>query len=136
MKNLRLNKDQINDIKYFIKQEVKQHEFGSWDRFRLTSVKIHADGYYSFKVNWMCGYGGIRDDYWMEGNLFDEFPIYAVLDGLDAVKLLFYKIHIKACERLKNRANRMIEEYHDEHEYLKQIYKPGRSYNVECKNIE
>lgn len=136
MKNLRLNKDQINDIKYFIKQEVKQHEFGSWDRFMLTSVKIHADGYYSFKVNWMCGYGGIRDDYWMEGNLFDEFPIYAVLDGLDAVKLLFYKIHIKACERLKNRADRMIEGYNDEHEYLKQIYKPGGYYNVECKNIE
>ena len=89
-----------------------------------------------FKVNWYESYAGIFDDIWFEGNLFEEFPVFAVLDGLDAVQLLFHKIHIKACERLQKRANEMIESYNSTNEHLRKIYKPGGYYNKENKNIQ
>ena len=136
MKNLTLKKDQIKSIKYFIKLQEKEHEYGSWDKFKISSLKIHSNGYYFFKVNWCETYAGVFDDIWMEGNLFEEFPVFAVLDGLDAVELLFNKIHIKACERLQNYANKMIESYNETHDYLKGIYKPGGCYNKENKNIK
>lgn len=136
MKKLTLRKDQINSIKYFINREVEDHRYGGWDKFRLTSLKIHADGFYQFKVIWCHGYAGVFDDYWMEGNLFEEFPIKAVLDGLDAVQLLFHNIHIKACERAKERADVLIKQYNETHDHLKQIYEPGGWYNEEDKNIQ
>ena len=136
MKNLTLKKDQIKSIKYFIKLQEKEHKYGSWDKFKISSLKIHSNGYYFFKVNWFESYAGVFDDIWMEGNLFEEFPVFAVLDGLDAVQLLFHKIHIKACERLQKRANEMIESYNSTHDHLKEIYKPGGYYNIENKNIQ
>lgn len=136
MNKLTLNKEQIKSIKYFINREVEDHKFGSWDKFKLSSLKIHADGYYCFKVNWMSGYAGVFDDYWVQGNLFEEFPVFAVLDGLDAVQLLFHKVHIKACERLKERADKMIEQYNETHEHIKQIYAPGSYHNKENKIIQ
>lgn len=136
MKNLLLNKEQIKSIKYFIKEEEEKHKFGDWDKFNITSLRIHSNGDYSFKINWCHTWAGIFDDYWLEGNLFDELPIFSVLDGLDAVKLLFHKIHIKACNRAKDEAIKSIKKYNDEHEYLKQVYEPGSYFNKENKNIE
>ena len=135
MKNLTLKKDQIKSIKYFINLQAEAHKYGSWDKFKISSLKIHSNGYYFFKVNWMESYAGVFDDIWVEGNLFEEFPVFAVLDGLDAVQLLFHKIHIKACERLKKRANEMIESYNLTYDHLKQIYTPGGLRNKENKTI-
>lgn len=133
---MRLNKDQIKSIKYFINKEVEDHQFGDWDKFKLSSLKIHSDGYYFFYVRWAHTYAGVFDDFWLEGNLFEEFPIFSVFDGLDAVQLLFHKVHIKACERIKKYADKMIESYNGTHEHLKRIYAPGSYYNEEGKIIE
>lgn len=130
-----LNKEQIKSIKYFINCEVEKHKFGEWDKFKITSLRIHSNGDYSFKVHWMAIYNNINDDYWVHGNLFDEFPIFSVLDGLDAVHLLFHEIHLNACNRTINAMNREIKSFKKDHEYLKQIYKPGGFYNKENKII-
>lgn len=131
----KLNKEQIKSIKYFINCEVENHKFGEWDKFKITSLRIYSNGDYSFKVHWMAINDNINDDYWVRGNLFDEFPIFSVLDGLDAVKLLFHEIHLKACNRAINAMNNEIKLFKQDNEYLKQIYKPGGYYNKENKII-
>jgi len=136
-KKLTLRKEHISSIKYFIKHEIDDHKYGSWDKFTVTSLKIHANGFYSFKVHWLyINDGKTTDDYWLTGNLFDEFPVQAVYDGLDAIQLLFHKIHIKAYERLKEHANRSIENCNKDFEYLKEIYKQGTCLNKENKIIQ
>lgn len=136
MKNkLTLNKDQIKAIKYFIRKEEQKHKFGEWDRFKITSLRVHSNGYYSFKIKWMSGVAGVFDDYWIEGNLFNEFPIFAVLDGLDAVEMLFHKIHDIAYKRAIEHINHDIKMNDNNLDHLKQIYKPGGYYNKEEKII-
>ena len=134
-RKLSLTKDQINGIKYFIRQEEACHKFGDWDRFKITSLRVYANGFYSFKINWSHTIAGIFEGYWVEGNLFDDFPISAVLDGLDAIKLLFHRIHRKAYQRSIERSKKEISQVDDWYDYLKQIYKPGGSWNKENKII-
>lgn len=131
-----LNKEQIKSIKYFINCEVEKHKFGEWDKFKITSLRVHSNGDYSFKVHWMTINSGINDDYWLQGNFFNEFPIFSVLDGLDAVQLLFHEIHLKACNREIDAMNRDIERFKQDRDYLKQIYEPGCVYNKENKIIQ
>ena len=122
-KNLTLKKDQINAIKFFIRKQQENHKYGEWDKFIVTSLKVHTDGYYSFKVHWMSIVDGVNEDYWIEGNLFEEFPVRAVLDGLDAVDLMFYDIHLKAYERAKRYSDKQIDIYKNANKYLKELYK-------------
>ena len=132
---MRLIKEQINSIKYFFRCEEEKHKYGDWDKIKITSLRIHADGYYSFKVHYMYIYNGVTEDYWVEGNLFEEFPICAVLDGLDVVQLIFHVIHIKAYERKKREADKDIKQCNEHFNYLCNIYVPGGAYNKEGKNI-
>lgn len=134
-KKLTLTKEQINGIKYFIRQEEKLHQFGSWDRIKITSLRIHANGDYSFKVNYMRTYAGKFDDYWEKGNLFNEYPIFSVFDGLDAVQMLFHRIHYKAYERCIEYVNKKIIDNNSNFDYLRELYKPGSWYNKENKII-
>lgn len=131
-----LNKKQIKDIKYFINCEVEQHKFGYCDKFKITSLRIHANGDYSFKVHWMLILNNNNEDYWVNGNLFNEFPIFSVIDGLDAVQLLFHNIHQKAYEREIKYMELCIEINNENLNYLKHIYTPGGAYNKENKNIQ
>lgn len=134
-KNLKLNKEQINSIKYFIKHEESKHKFGDWDKFKITSLRIHTNGDYSFKINWMHTFSGKYEDYYENGNLFDEFPIYSVLDGLDCIQMLFHRIHRKAYLRQIDYTNMYINDNDSNLDYLKELYKPGSYYNKENKII-
>lgn len=130
-----LNKEQIKSIRYFINCEVEKHKFGEWDKFKITSLRIHSNGDYSFKVHWMTINNNINDDYWLHGNLFDEFPVFAVLDGLDAVQLLFHKVHRKAYERSISYSKKGLEGNDSDFDNLRNLYKPGGYYNKENKII-
>lgn len=132
-----LAKDQIKSIKYFIKEQEKIHQFGDWDKFRILRLKVHADGHYEFKVNWYHTINGIREDYYVEGNLYEEFPINAVFDGLDAVILLMAPIHKNAYERAIKYTHKNIENLYENYNYLKNdIYKLGGILNKENKQIK
>lgn len=135
MNKLILKKEQINSIKYFIKCEEEKHMYGEWDKFKITSLRIYSNGNYSFKIHWMSVMNNIPEDYWLSGNLFDEFPIQAVLDGLDAVHLLFYKIHKKAYERSIEYSKKELEMNDANFNYLLNIYEPGGWFNKENKII-
>lgn len=135
MKKQNLKKEQINTIKYFIRLEEAKHKFGDWDKFKITSLRIHANGDYSFCINWLHTYAGKHEDYYEEGNLFDEFPIYAVLDGLDCVQMLFHRVHRKAYIRQIEYTNKHLKDNDSDFDYLRELYKPGSYYNKENKII-
>lgn len=135
MKEKRLKKEQINAIKYFIRKEEEKHKFGDWDRFKISSLKVHANGEYSFEVNWMHTCAGKFEDYRVKGNLFNEFPIYAVFDGLDAVEMLFYKIHRKAYDRSIEYSKKSSKTNDSKFNHLRKIYEPGGFYNKENLDI-
>lgn len=135
MKNKSLKREQINSIKYFIRKEEEKHKFGDWDRFKISSLKVHANGEYSFEVNWLHTCTGKFEDYWVKGNLFNEFPLFAVLDGLDAVQMLFYKIHHKAYDRSIEYSKKSLETTDSNFDYLRKIYEPGGFYNKENLDI-
>ena len=116
----KLEQDHIKSIKYFIKKEEEKHEFGHYDRFKVKILRLKSNGDYLFKVY----YWAVRHDhnsYYLQGNLFDEFPRNAVMDGLDVVKLLFYKVRYNAYIRaLKHTIGDIVEtkKYFD---YIKNI---------------
>lgn len=134
-KKLSLLKEQIKGIKNFIKNQENIHKFGSWDRFKIAHLKIHANGDYYFKIHWCHTIVGIHEDLIYQGNLFDEFPIYSVYDELDCAHLLFHPIHIKAYERNIEKTNHEIQIIKDDRNYLSKIYEIGNYYNKEGKII-
>lgn len=137
MKNLTLTKEQINSIKYFIREQEKRHHYGTWDKFKVIRLKVHADGYYQFKVHWLWIYDNNREDFYVNGNLFEEFPINAILDGLDVVHFLMAPIRKKAYERLIEYANRELKYLYEDYNFLKDIdYKLGSHLNKENKEIK
>ena len=136
MKILNLNKEQIKSIKYFIKKEEEVHKYGTWDKFTLTYVRIHSNGDYYFRLRWnyqLPDISGSIEVY--EGNLFNEFPIFSVYDGLDCIKLLFYKIHIKAYDRLSEYCDYACYCLKKNFEYYEQLYEKGSYYNKEGKDL-
>ena len=137
MKNLQLKKEHIQSIKYFIKWEEDKHKYGKLDKFKISNVKIHADGYYSFELNWyLRDYDTEHGRQHYEGNLFEEFPISSVYDGCDCIELLFQPIHIQAYERIINNVSSKIEDVREDRKYLMEIYKEGGALNKENKKIK
>lgn len=96
---MKLKKDQINNIKYFIRNEVEQHKYLCWADFEITWLKIHVDGFYSFRVKWKWTTAGVFENFNVEGNMFEEFPIAAICDELDVAQMIIFPIRKKAYER-------------------------------------
>ena len=135
-KNLKLNKEQINSIKYYVKEEQETHKYGTWDKFTITYLRIHSNGDYYFRLRWnyhLPDISGSTEVY--EGNLFNEFPIFSVYDGLDCIKMLFLGIHIKAYDRLKEYCDYANHILYDEIKYYIQLYEKGSYYNKESKDV-
>lgn len=137
MKENYLTKDQIKSIKYFIKCEAEYHKCGSYDRFRVKILQLRSNGDYLLSVNYWIVVNNRNESYYLQGNLFNEFPRNAVMDGLDVVKLLFYKVRYNAYIRtLKYTIDNCIrtKQYFN---YIKNIdYKPGSALNKENKILK
>jgi len=138
-KSLTLTKEQIKSIKYFILCEQKQF-FGNWSKFEIVHLKVHSNGDYYFKLHWKyrapSQISSYNNDRRYEGNLFKEFPIYSVIDGLDCAKLMFCKIHMIAYERENEIYEYSSKQFHEEIKYYLDIYKEGGCYNEEGKDIK
>lgn len=119
---MKLRKETINSIKHFLKYEAQRHKYGTWDKLEITHVQIRTDGNFSFTVHYLWKSRSIFDTYeFIEGNL-NDYPIGAVLDGLDVAKLIFYPIHKKACERVLEHTQDNLNSYQEEYEYISKIY--------------
>lgn len=118
---MKLRKETIQSIKHFLKYEANKHKFGTWDNLEITYIKVYANGEYSFRVHYLWKEAGKIDDYYVEGNL-EEYPIGAVLDGLDVAQLIFYPIHKKAYERVNEHYQKDLQMNEECYEYLTKIY--------------
>ncbi len=119
---MKLRKETIQSIKHFLKYEADKHKYGGWDKLEITYVKVYANGEYSFKVHYLWKEAGKFDDYNVKGNL-EDYPIGAVLDGLDVAQLIFYPVHKKAYERVNERYQKYLQMNEEDYEYLTKIYK-------------
>ena len=123
---MKLQKETINNIKYFLKNEADSHKYGDWDRMRITWIKIYTDGRYSFRIYWLHTVGGRHDDMMkIEGDL-NDYPIRCVLDCLDVAQMIFYPIHKRAYERQIEYTNDAIKKLEENNNYLYQIYENER----------
>ena len=119
---MKLRKETIQSIKHFLKYEADKHKYGTWDKLEITYVKVYANGEYSFRVHYLWKEAGKFDDYNVKGNL-EDYPIGAVLDGLDVAQLIFYPVHKKAYERVNERYQKYLQMNEEDYEYLTKIYK-------------
>lgn len=123
---MKLRRETINSIKHFLKYEANKHKYGTWDKLEITYIKVYSNGEYSFKVHYLWREAGKFDDYYVEGNL-EDYPIGAVLDGLDVAQLIFYPIHKSAYERLNKRNQEDIQRNEETYEYITKIYDKGNN---------